>query len=239
MDRLLERENEKRAVQSDAYVSLDPYRQHRQDAYVDAMNSRGFETNGSFAQADYAQEYNPDPFAQSDYATPAYNAPSADPYAQYGQDRENFGMRNANSYYAPQEAVSAIPQTENREQTYAYVQPTRFGTGLESGVYHSENVRTKKRQKLSARTKMCFAVYFFIVLVSMTLLLINIAGANTQALAEQPQQPQLDTSAVNYVVNQDGSVTQIEDNAPVIVFEEERQTNWFDNMCDEFSKLLK
>lgn len=240
MDRLLEKQNV--AQERGAY---DAY---TFDAATQSMQARGFYAEPS-VNAPF--EYNPDLFSQNGVgaqrvAAPEY-APANDRY--FGSETTQDAPASEYYYTTPAYTAPAVEQSfaaEPARQIYAqpaetvrseYIGQTQYVPQYQNEVFHTQTA--KPRRKMSVRNKMAVAVYCLIMLAAMTLLLINIAGANTQAIAEQTEQAQYDKSAMNYIVDENGASVPMQDKAPVIAAEEQHQTNWFDSMCDKFSDLLK
>ncbi|MEG1608578.1 MAG: hypothetical protein RR348_01785 [Clostridia bacterium] len=153
-------------------------------------------------------------------------------------DRQNSGYATQN-FSQPQ--AQNIPQnyqfgyTQNDQQQLYTQQNYRVANSQGYGVEYKAQVG--KKPKTNIRAKLLIVTYFLIVTVIATLLLVNVFGINNAAAAgELPAQAPIEVSNVAYDAN--GNTLQLEELQPIINYEYETQTNWFDKMCDNITKLF-
>lgn len=166
--------------------------------------------------------------AYPSYGAAGYRAPQQpQTYAQMPQ--QSFMP----DYTAQAYAQPWAPVQQQEFMPEGYVQPRE-----QSQVHFAQNAAPAKKHRINTKGKMLIAVYFFIVLVIATLLLVNSATANAQKVMAQDNVPEYNAQAVSYVQDAQGNVQEMDELAPTFDYEYSTQTNWFDRMCDKISDIF-
>lgn len=185
-----------------------------QNAFVQNGQNNAFMQNGMFAPtvADYGQM---NQYAGQNAGFAAYE--QAIPQAQ-----------NYNYGYTQNGQQQLYTQQQNSASMNAYA-PSNSGYGVE----HKATVG--KKEKINIRAKLMIGVYFLIVAVVVTLLLINVFSATSAIAAETPTEQ---VSITTEAFDTNGKAMQLSELPPAINYEYESQTNWFDKMCDGITKIF-
>lgn len=203
----------------------------RQDVYGNPYSDAAYQTPNHA----YDESMRP----RADYAEYRNNAAPQEyaPYDAYRSQQPQMQQSFMPDYYA-QECVNPNMQMQQsgqaRYEEVGHYAPTTHYAGQ---VHYTQNAKTKKT-KLNTKSKMLIAVYFFIVLVIATMLLVNGATANAQRVSAEDNEAKYNPDAVTYTVDVDGNAVEMEQLAPVVDYSYETETNWFDRMCDKLTDLF-
>lgn len=196
------------------YADRQAYRPAPQNYYAQQGGYNAPVTYGQ-PRTDYAQRNYMNPYAQSGYASPEAYRGSYD--NRYGYEGTPANYRY--DYYAPA----------------SYADNSKLSMGMDELV--KDNVKNKKKLHLNTKAKILIALYFVIIAVVATLILVNvIMGSNAAADA------QTDTSAYTSEANvyyraSDGSAMAV-GSEQTAAYEYDTQTNWFDELCDWVGKQV-
>lgn len=174
-----------------------------------------------------AQNQMVQPVAQPSYQNvPNNQQPYYDNNYQYGYNQNVYAQNNQQNYQ------QAYPMSNQQAQNISY--PT-FNSNQGYGVEYKAQVG--KKQRVNIKAKLLIAVYFLILTVVATLLLVNFFGSNNaQAIEAGQEQTQVEVTSSAYDL--DGNKMELKEIPPIINYEYEEQTNWFDKLCDNISNLF-
>ncbi|MGN0771159.1 MAG: hypothetical protein ACI4MI_01050 [Christensenellales bacterium] len=228
MNKLMEKERYEQStydydVNNSAYFNAEPYESRYSQNYDNGANYQRYDgyyqnnQNYDYRQRDYADSY------VGDYRRD-YNA-------NYYHNEEYRPMQNVG--YAQQQEYSEYYYRDNSE---GYVRQNPIMNQNNSGVSKSNS---KKKSKLNIKAKMLICVYFFIVAVIATLLIINMATAGTGAVSASVEESvTYNEEAIGYAVDADGNVVEMQPMGDVTQYSYDTKTGGFDSLCDSIAKLL-
>lgn len=216
MNRVLDKERQVSRVYDNAF-----------DTYYDQNSARNFQQRSTQA---YEQSMNNQGWNNYE----EYNRPS-NQYDYYQNDysyNQNYNQNYQGGQYFdyPQESYYT-----NNSNGYVRSNPTRY----QETTYAPTNEQPKKKSKINVKAKILIGVYFFIVAVIATLLIINMATAGTTKVsASVDENITYNAEAVEWAVDSQGNVVAMPPMENVTNFNIETKSNWFDNMCDRISKIF-
>ena len=222
---------------------------YEQSTYENDVNNFAY-YNSAYGQSRYTQSYYDNATDngyyrndnQNGYQNNYYNQ-SYDSYDTYSRDyNQNFGAgyRYQDGYAAQANADYAAPQEYSgyyyRDNSEGYV---RQNPTMNQSVDNSGKSYSKKKSKLNTKAKMLICVYFFIVAVIATLLIINMATAGTGAVSASVEEGvTYNEEAMGYAVDADGNVIELQPMENVAEYDYDTNTGGFDNLCDSIAKIF-
>lgn len=145
-----------------------------------------------------------------------YNAPGAGYYASENESREAYraSYDNSYNYEAP---VQAAPAYDTSSYDFSAYSMQKEG-------------KQKKAMRLNTKAKVLIALYFAIIAIVVTLVLVNVViGGSAAAATEEPSAYSEDADM--YFVGADGSEVALSSQGGA-AYTYDTQTNSFDEFCD-------
>lgn len=221
---------------------------YEQSTYENDVNNFAY-YNSAYGQSGYTQSYydnaNDNGYYQNNYQNDYQNRNYDQAYNSYNTYARDYNQNYEAGYryqdsYAQASADYARPQEFSgyyyRDNSEGYV---RQNPAMNQNVNNSNKTNAKKKSKLNTKAKMLICVYFFIVAVIATLLIINMATAGTGAVSASVEDSvTYNEEAMGYAVDADGNVIELQPMDNVIQYDYDTTTGGFDNLCDSIAKVL-
>ncbi|MGN0796979.1 MAG: hypothetical protein ACI4M5_02105 [Christensenellales bacterium] len=233
MNKLMEREKYEQSTYENDVNNFAYYDSaYGQSGYTQSYYNNA--ANNGYYQNDYQNDY------QNSYYNQAYNA-----YNTYSRDNNQYNQ-SYNAGYRYQDSCTQASVDYARPQEYSgyYYRDNSEGyvrqnPAMNQNVNNSNKTNAKKKSKLNIKAKMLICVYFFIVAVIATLLIINMATAGTGAVSASVEDSvTYNEEAMGYAVDADGNVIELQPMEDVVQYDYDTSTGGFDNLCDSIAKVL-
>lgn len=209
-----------------AYGAQQQYEDAYRQSYVDRYENNNGYSDG-YQRNYYGEQYNSGAYSQPQYGQDngygAYRETFSNEYVPYQQQQRYQGYdMPANSY---DNVYSAGMHQQGMQQFERY---------------ESSSVQKSAKRTLNAKSKMLIAVYFVLVAVIATLIIVNVvAFGNGSVDAQGAPTAELNGEALGMAVAQDGTSVPMQDVSYLENYAYDTSTNWFDNFCDWVSNLNK
>ncbi len=171
------------------------------------------------------------------YQTYANNATYAEPTFNAGYQAPTYNYANTYqpTYTTGYQAQNYYAQAQNNVASYQY-------SSMDQAVYapEYEKIAPQKSRSKNKMTKLLIAVYFFIIAVCATLIIVNVVAATgaTEVSAATAATAAYSADTVYYTVDQNGNSEVLEKTAKVVDYEYDTTTNWFDGLCDKVGEIF-
>lgn len=155
----------------------------------------------------------------------------------------NGGYNNANAGYTGYDNGYRAPENESREayrtsfdNRYNYEAPVQAAPVYDTSSYDfdaysmKKEGRQKKAMRLNTKAKVLIALYFAIIAIVVTLVLVNVVIGGSEAAATEEPSAYTEDAAM-YFVSADGTEVAL-DSQGGASYTYDTQTNSFDEFCD-------
>ena len=222
---------------------------YEQSTYDNDVNNFAY-YDSAYGQSGYTQRYydnaTDNGYYRNDNQNRCQNNNYGQPYGSYDAYSRNYnqnynaGYRYQDGYASQPYAGYAQPQEYSgyyyRDNGEGYV---RQNPTMNQSVENAGKSNSKKKSKLNAKAKMLICVYFFIVAVIATLLIINMATAGTGAVSASVEEGvTYNEEAMGYAVDVYGNVIELQPMENVAEYDYDTNTGGFDNLCDSIAKIF-